>query len=330
LATYKVATEEQGSDDIALSADECTLLYTSEGPSILRYDVCKNQQLTPFATGLRKALNLRILPDGGVIVADLLDIVRLSSTGQVLTTYTAANQACLYSITLDQDGTSFWAGDYCSSNIYKFDINSGKQLTTFNTGTATGTVFGLAISGTGLNVAGLGSGGTLTASPSAATLAAGQSATFTVAFTPNAAAAGKTITLSCAGLPVGLTCSFNPPTITLGAAGTTTTAQMTISRTTTAELRHGASPWMLATWMGGLPAMVLMGIGTRRRRRGSLLWLGVIVACTGIWASCGGGTSMSNSSTSTPTTTPQGSFTVLVVGTASGVQASAPVNLTIQ
>ena len=46
-----------------MAADECTLLYTSEGPSVLRYDVCKNQQLTPFATGLKKTLNLRILPD---------------------------------------------------------------------------------------------------------------------------------------------------------------------------------------------------------------------------------------------------------------------------
>ena len=111
MTTFTVATEEQGSDDIDLSADNCTLLYTSEGPSILRYDVCRNQQLPPFATGLKKALMLRILPDGGVVVGDLTDIIRFNASGQQVMTYTAAGEQCLFSITLDQDGTSFWAAD---------------------------------------------------------------------------------------------------------------------------------------------------------------------------------------------------------------------------
>jgi len=328
LTTFTVATEEQGSDDIDLSADNCTLLYTSEGPSILRYDVCRNQQMTPFATGLKKALVLRILPDGGVIVGDLTDIVRLNASGQQVMTYTAPGEQCLYSVTLDQDGTSFWAGDYCSSNIYRFDINSGKQLTKFNSGTPSGTVFGLAISGSGLNVAGLGNAGNISTSPSSASLATGQSATFTVSFSPNAATAGHTLTLSCAGLPAGLSCSFNPPTITLGAAGTTTTSTLTISRTTTAALQHPTMHWMLATWMGVLPAVVLVGVRSPRRRRRSMMWLGIVVACTGIWASCGGGGGMSKSTTPAPT--PQGTYTIIVVGNSGGMQASTTVNLTVQ
>jgi len=243
-------------------------------------------------------------------------------------TYTAPGDQCLYSITLDQDGTSFWAGDYCSSNIYRFDINSGKQLAKFNSGTPSGTVFGVAISGSGLNVAGLGNAGTVATSPTSATLASGQSATFTVSFTPNAASAGHTLTLSCAGLPAGLACSFNPPTITLGAAGTTTTSTLTITRTTTAMLLHPSSPWMLASWMGMVPAIVLVGLRSPRRRRGSMMWLGMIVACTGIWASCGGGGGMSRSTTPTPT--PQGTYTVIVVGNSGGMQASTTVNLIVQ
>ena len=329
LASFQVATEEQGSDDIALSADECTMLYTSEGPSIFRYDVCKGAQLAPFFVGLNKGLTLRILPDGGVLVADLFDIVRINSTGQKIMTYSIPGQQCLYGVALDQDGKTFWADDYCSSNIFHIDLTSGSVLSQFNTGTANGTVFGLAISGTGLNVAGLGNGGPVTASPSSASLAAGQSATFTVSFTPNATAAGKTITLSCAGLPVGLSCSFNPPTITLGAAGTTTTATLTISRTTTAELRHGPSPWVWATSLGVVPAFVLVGFCAPRRRRSSLLWLGLIVASTGIWASCGGGTSMNQSNSTTAQTTPQGAYTVLVVGAGSGVQSSTTVTITV-
>jgi sugar lactone lactonase YvrE len=328
VTTFTVATEEQGSDDIDLSADNCTLLYTSEGPSILRYDVCRNQQLTPFATGLKKALVLRILPDGGVVVGDLTDIVRLNASGQQVMTYTAPGEQCLYSITVDQDGTSFWAGDYCSSNIYRFDLNSGKQLSKFNSGTPSGTVFGIAISGSGLNVAGLGNAGNITTSPQSATLAAGQSTTFTVSFTPNAASAGHTIALSCANLPPGLTCSFNPPSITLGAVGTTTTATMTITRTTTAALMHPSSPWMLATWTAMVPAILLVGLRSPRRRRSSMLWLGMIVACTGIWAGCGSGAL--NRTTNTPTATPQGTFAVIVVGTSGGMQASTTVNLTVQ
>jgi len=328
LTSYQVATEQQGSDDLALSADQCTMLYTSEGTSILRYDVCQKKQLAPFATGLNKALQLKVLPDGGVLVADLTDIIRLNSGGQRVTTYTVPNQNCLYGIALDQDGTTFWADDYCSSNVDHIDINSGKVLSTFNTGTPSGTVFGLAIAGSGLNVAGVGNGGALTASPQSATLGAGQAATFTVSFTPNAAAAGRPLALSCANLPPGLSCSFNPSTITLGAAGTTSTSTLTITRTMTAALLHPSSPWMLATWMGVVPAIVLVGFGSPRRRRSSMLCLTLIVATTGIWASCGGGGS--SPMTTPPAITPPGSYTIIVVGNASGVQASTTVNVTAQ
>jgi PKD repeat protein len=328
LASFQGKTENQGNDDVDLSADQCTLLYTSEGPSVFRYDVCKNQQLTPFATGLKKALMLRMLPDGGAIVADLTDIVRLNASGQITSTYTAAGEQCLYSIALDSDGTSFWVGDYCSSNIYRFDIASGKQLMKFNTGTASGTVFGIAVAGTGLNVAGLGSAGAASASPSSATLATGQSATFKVTFTANAASAGKTLTLSCAGLPAGLSCSFTPSSITLGAAGTATTVTLTITRTTTAALFTPTSTWALATWMGIVPAIVFAG---RRppKRRYPLLWLVLIVIGVGLWSSCGGNP-QGMSQSATPPPTPQGTYNVIVVGAGSGVQSSTTVAVTVQ
>jgi hypothetical protein len=91
---------------------------------------------------------------------------------------------------------------------------------------------------------------------------------------------------------------------------------------------HPSSPWMLASWMGMVPAIVLVGLRSPRRRRGSMMWLGMIVACTGIWASCGGGGGMSRSTTPTPT--PQGTYTVIVVGNSGGMQASTTVNLTVQ
>jgi sugar lactone lactonase YvrE len=74
---------------------------------------------------------LRIIGDGGVVVANEKNIVRLNSSGQQVATYTAPGEQCWDGITLDQDGTSFWAADFCTSNIYKFDTGSGNQLAKF-------------------------------------------------------------------------------------------------------------------------------------------------------------------------------------------------------
>lgn len=81
LATYDVPTEGVGSDWIDLSADQCTLLYTSEGSKILRFDVCQNTPLPVFATGLQQAFALRVRPGGGVLVADRGQIRLLDPAG---------------------------------------------------------------------------------------------------------------------------------------------------------------------------------------------------------------------------------------------------------
>ena len=146
VAVVKLDREDQlnmvaahaGADQIELSADQCTLFYTSEGPSILRFNVCTGQQLAAFATNLTRALTLRILPDGGVLVTDEKDITRLDASGQKVTTYTVAGEQCWDGLTLDSDRTSFWAADFCSSNIYKFDIATGRQLAKLNPGAASG------------------------------------------------------------------------------------------------------------------------------------------------------------------------------------------------
>ena len=71
-----LATELSGDDWIALSPDECTFYYTTEGSDILRYNKCTNQQLPNFnvqsfptsdpSTGLPvQAFELQILPERG-------------------------------------------------------------------------------------------------------------------------------------------------------------------------------------------------------------------------------------------------------------------------
>ena len=150
LAQFDVATERRGSDWIDLGADQCTMFYTSEGPSVKRFDVCTNTQLADFNVAplpTTVAYAVRLLPSGGLLVASTSVIVRLDSLGNAIQVYDASGEDCWFALNLDPDGTSFWSADFCSSNVHKFDIETGQQLLTFNTGTAPLTVFGLVVFG---------------------------------------------------------------------------------------------------------------------------------------------------------------------------------------
>src|SRR5262249_2388506 len=69
---YNVAQDSRGAFWLELAPDNCTILYTSEGPNIKRFNVCTNTQLSNFnvaslsSTGTQ---GLRLLPDGGVLVS---------------------------------------------------------------------------------------------------------------------------------------------------------------------------------------------------------------------------------------------------------------------
>ena len=146
--SFDVATERISSDWIDLDTDQCTMYYTSEGFLVMRYDVCDDTQLADFATlDHTDAFALRLLPGGELLVADSVDIHRLAVNSSIIKTYDADGENRWFSLNLDPDGTSFWSGDFITSNIYKFDIESGDELTDFNTGTGTNTVFGITIAG---------------------------------------------------------------------------------------------------------------------------------------------------------------------------------------
>jgi WD40 repeat protein len=147
LATYNVAVDELGSDWIELSPDQCILYYTSEGNTIKRYNICTNNQIPDFVDGLpNKAFALRLLPDGGLIVANQDTILRLNAVGQILQTYDAPGEDSWFTLNLDVDDKSFWSAAHRTGNVYKFDIATGNQLLKFNTGPNT-SVYGLAING---------------------------------------------------------------------------------------------------------------------------------------------------------------------------------------
>ena len=147
---YAVAAENRGSFWIDLASDGCTIFYTSWGPNVKQFNVCTNTQLAdfnlaPMPGGETQAL--RLLPDGGVLVSSGAVIARLDATGALVQTYSVSTGEAQFWAGLDLvgDGT-FWAINYYSSNVYKFDLTTGAVLASFNTGTPTATAVDVRVS----------------------------------------------------------------------------------------------------------------------------------------------------------------------------------------
>ena len=145
---FDVAPEVQGSFWVDLAADGCTLFYTSMGPNVKRYDTCTSTQLPDFnAAPLPGGVthDLRVLPDGGVLVSSGTVVARLDASGALVQTYAVSGENTLWAgLDLAADGT-FWAANYFASTIHKFDIAAGTRLATFSTGTPANTAVAVAV-----------------------------------------------------------------------------------------------------------------------------------------------------------------------------------------
>jgi hypothetical protein len=155
LTNYTVQFEDRGADWIDLAPDQRTLLYTSEGTKIFAYDVVTPEQKPDFATGLLDpCYATRLRQNGEMMTACSLAVYRLSPTGTVVMSYTAASlgeippnpEQGLFALTLDSDGTSFWTAGYFSGKVHKVDIATGTVLKTFGTSPFT-TIAGLTVYG---------------------------------------------------------------------------------------------------------------------------------------------------------------------------------------
>ena len=145
LDAFDVAAELRGSNWIDLAADGCTIYYTSDGTNVLRYNACARAQLSNFNSmplpGSPPPLGmgagaLRILPDGRVLVADYEVIVLLDASGNEIQRYDVLGEPEGWrGVDIVGDGT-FWASNFSSGNVYKFEINTGTVLATFNAGPA--------------------------------------------------------------------------------------------------------------------------------------------------------------------------------------------------
>jgi hypothetical protein len=148
LAAFNVAVGNRGTDHIDLGADGCTMFYASRTQDVLRYDVCTGAQLPVFNTQPlpgEAAYHIRVLPDGGLLVADSHLIVRLDAAGHQIQTYFAPGESNYWGgVDIVGDGT-FWATNAFNGNVYRFNLETGAILGGFNTGTGNMTVAGVAV-----------------------------------------------------------------------------------------------------------------------------------------------------------------------------------------
>jgi sugar lactone lactonase YvrE len=149
VASYTVATEDRGTDWITLAADGCTLVYTSEGSHLKRFDACTNTQLPDLAAmAAPHCYAVRVRPNGEVLVACESSLYRLSSTGAVLQTYQAASlnpaERFVFAMNLDPDNATFWTAGFDTHSVYRVNIASGALVTSFSAPGA-GPLGGLAV-----------------------------------------------------------------------------------------------------------------------------------------------------------------------------------------
>jgi outer membrane protein assembly factor BamB len=145
---FAVAWDSFGSFWIDLAPDGCTLFYTSWGPNVKRFNVCTGKQRPNFNRAPlpgAEGHDLRVLSDGGVLVSSGEVIARLNASGSLIRTYSIPGESRPWTgLDLVGDGT-FWAGNYESSNVYRFDLATGSVVDSFNTGTPPHTVVGIRV-----------------------------------------------------------------------------------------------------------------------------------------------------------------------------------------
>jgi hypothetical protein len=160
--SYAAANENQGTDWLDLSSDQKTMFYTSEGGRIMRYDVSgAGTQLPDFANIGGYSYALRLLPPGdgtgGLLVANnrgdgFSSIKRLDGAGNVVQTYDIPGYPppgsgyAWFSLNLDPNGTSFWAGAYNTHVFYRFNIATGAvEVGPIDTGAGPNTPAGICV-----------------------------------------------------------------------------------------------------------------------------------------------------------------------------------------
>jgi hypothetical protein len=136
-----------GSAWIDLSSDSSTIYLTNGSNTISQFSVASSR-VSKFASISGAVLYaLRVLPhpttNGGVLLVAAVftgtsNIQLLNARGATVQTYTIPNENNLQVLTLDPNGTSFWAGNPTTNNFFRLNLASGAIEVNANTGVASG------------------------------------------------------------------------------------------------------------------------------------------------------------------------------------------------
>ena len=161
--------------------------------------------------------------------------------------------------------------------------------------------------------------------PSSMTILSGTSGSVTVTAAAQSGAFNNAIALSCSGLPKGLTCSFSPASITPGSGAVNSVLTVSAENFVSTNGRERNYP-LLANWLlsFGLFGFTLVGRIQRKRIVAILGACAVAMMIVGS-TSCGGNTAGSAVNTSNTT-----NYIVTVNGSASSIQLSTTVTVTVK
>ena len=132
-------------DFFDLAADQETVYYTQEGRTIQRYNIVTNTAGASInLTGGGSAFAIRLLPGGGLLVADRSNIKRLDAAGVLAQVYDQAGIDDWFALNLDPDGVTFWSAGISNGRVRRFNLASGAVVGSFDSG---GEVYGLSVRG---------------------------------------------------------------------------------------------------------------------------------------------------------------------------------------
>lgn len=132
-------------DFFDIAADQHTVLITTEGGAIKKFDLNTNSFLPNFSNA-GGDFDLRILANGNVLVANNENVLLMNSTGSIIKTYDVTGVDSFFALNVAPDGNTFYTGSFQNGNVYLFDIATGNVLSSFNATTGGG-LFGLSVFG---------------------------------------------------------------------------------------------------------------------------------------------------------------------------------------
>jgi hypothetical protein len=179
----------------------------------------------------------------------------------------------------------------------------------------------ITLSGSGIDFLMPTSGGT-------STIQAGATATYQFSVASVGGSFSNLVTLSCQGVPVFANCTINPTSVTPGSNGANVTVTVTTdvgSATPQIKRRAGTVGFWITGWFG-LFGVVLLGAGRGKSKR-LLTGLGLALFMTLALIGCGSTTTTTPPSTAV---TPNGNYTLIVVGTSGTAQQFSTLTLVVQ